>query len=484
MMWNFLVGALLTPASIVLYDGRPGAPSLDRLWDLAAEAEITCFGTSAAYIASCMKGGVQAGRGARPRRAAQRRRDRLAAVAGGLSLGLRGARLRHVAVLDERRDGRLHGVRRRRAAGARLRGRAAGPLAGLRRAGIRRAGPAARRRGRRARHHAADALDAAVLLERPRRRAAARGVLRDVSRRLAPRRLDRADLARHGDHLRAQRLDDQPRRRAHGHERDLPRRAGARRDRRRARRRRPARGRGELDGAVRRAARRRRAGRRRSCGAIARRVRSDCSPRHVPDDVYAVAEVPRTLSGKILEVPVKRILAGTPARAGRQPRLARQPGGAGLVRRVRPRARGGGSRHEHEPGEEEAAPAGARRGRGHERPAGSAGARDGQRLRCAGAGRPERRGARRARPPVPPGRAAGAERRSARGSGGRADARASGVALRGPRRRAAAGCRLGAVSADRDRHGCRAWRSSSPASRRAAAAAAGCSPSARSCSSS
>jgi acetoacetyl-CoA synthetase len=46
--------------------------------------------------------------------------------------------------------------------------------------------------------------------------------------------------------------------------------------------------------------------------AIARRVREDCSPRHVPDDVFAVAEVPRTLSGKVLEVPVKRILSGTP----------------------------------------------------------------------------------------------------------------------------------------------------------------------------
>jgi acetoacetyl-CoA synthetase len=47
-------------------------------------------------------------------------------------------------------------------------------------------------------------------------------------------------------------------------------------------------------------------------GEIARRVRSQCSPRHVPDEVYAIAEVPRTLSGKVLEVPVKRILMGTP----------------------------------------------------------------------------------------------------------------------------------------------------------------------------
>ena len=45
---------------------------------------------------------------------------------------------------------------------------------------------------------------------------------------------------------------------------------------------------------------------------IRRRVREDCSPRHVPDDVREIAEVPRTLSGKVLEVPVKRILMGTP----------------------------------------------------------------------------------------------------------------------------------------------------------------------------
>ena len=32
----------------------------------------------------------------------------------------------------------------------------------------------------------------------------------------------------------------------------------------------------------------------------------------MPDEVYAIAEVPRTLSGKVLEVPVKRILTGTP----------------------------------------------------------------------------------------------------------------------------------------------------------------------------
>jgi acetoacetyl-CoA synthetase len=45
---------------------------------------------------------------------------------------------------------------------------------------------------------------------------------------------------------------------------------------------------------------------------IATRVRTSASPRHVPDSVFEVAEVPRTLTGKVLEVPVKRILMGTP----------------------------------------------------------------------------------------------------------------------------------------------------------------------------
>jgi acetoacetyl-CoA synthetase len=59
MMWNLLVGGLLTDAAIVLYDGSPGYPDLDRLWELADDAGITCFGTSAAYISACMKAAVE-----------------------------------------------------------------------------------------------------------------------------------------------------------------------------------------------------------------------------------------------------------------------------------------------------------------------------------------------------------------------------------------------------------------------------------------
>jgi len=59
MMWNFLLGGLLTDAAVVLYDGSPGAPDMSVLWDLAEEAGITCFGTSAAYLSACVKAGVE-----------------------------------------------------------------------------------------------------------------------------------------------------------------------------------------------------------------------------------------------------------------------------------------------------------------------------------------------------------------------------------------------------------------------------------------
>jgi acetoacetyl-CoA synthetase len=59
MMWNFLVGCLLTDAAIVLYDGSATYPETGALWDLAAETRITCMGTSPNYLAACMKRDVQ-----------------------------------------------------------------------------------------------------------------------------------------------------------------------------------------------------------------------------------------------------------------------------------------------------------------------------------------------------------------------------------------------------------------------------------------
>ncbi|MDX1614668.1 MAG: acetoacetate--CoA ligase [Candidatus Promineifilaceae bacterium] len=63
MMWNFLVGGLLAGCTIVVYDGSPGHPDLYALWQLAAETGITYFGTSAAFIEACMKANLNPNRG-------------------------------------------------------------------------------------------------------------------------------------------------------------------------------------------------------------------------------------------------------------------------------------------------------------------------------------------------------------------------------------------------------------------------------------
>ena len=57
--------------------------------------------------------------------------------------------------------------------------------------------------------------------------------------------------------------------------------------------------------------------------AIKRRIREDCSPRHVPNEIFAVATIPRTRTGKVLEVPVKRIMLGeSPERVASRDALA------------------------------------------------------------------------------------------------------------------------------------------------------------------
>ena len=63
MMWNFLVGCLLHGAAIVLYDGNPGHPDLGRLWDVAAEERLTLLGTSASFLAAGRKAGVHPAQG-------------------------------------------------------------------------------------------------------------------------------------------------------------------------------------------------------------------------------------------------------------------------------------------------------------------------------------------------------------------------------------------------------------------------------------
>ena len=59
MMWNFLVGGLLVDAEIHLFDGDPMYPHVGRLWEFAEQAGTTYFGTSAPHIQECMKSGVR-----------------------------------------------------------------------------------------------------------------------------------------------------------------------------------------------------------------------------------------------------------------------------------------------------------------------------------------------------------------------------------------------------------------------------------------
>jgi acetoacetyl-CoA synthetase len=322
MMWNFLVGALLTPASIVLYDGSPAgsstaAPSLERLWELAAQARITCFGTSAAFLASCMKAGVKpaAGRDLGALRSVGSTGSPLSpeafrwvsdelgadtwlfstsggtdvctAFVGGCPLepvyeGELQARSLgcDVRAFDEQGRSLVGEVGElvivqplpsmplrfwNDPGGERLREAYFSMYPGVWRHG--------------------DWIEitsrgTAIIYGRSDSTINRGGV------RMGTSEIYRAVLSL--DEIVDALVVDVPRQLADGG-------AGAEswmalfvvlRDG------------AELDDELRQ--------------AIALRIREDCSPRHVPDDVIAIAEVPRTLSGKVLEVPVKRILAGTP----------------------------------------------------------------------------------------------------------------------------------------------------------------------------
>ncbi|HWC27754.1 MAG TPA: acetoacetate--CoA ligase, partial [Solirubrobacteraceae bacterium] len=318
MMWNFLVGVLLTPASIVLYDGSPGAPSPDRLWQLAAEAQITCFGTSAAFIAGCMKAGVSPRGGERDLRALRAvgstgsplspegfrwiyeqlgadtwlfstsgGTDVCTAFVGGVPLlpvyeGELQARSLGCDVQSFDEDGR--------------------PLVG-------------------------EVGELVIVQPMPSMPLCfwndPGGVrLREAYFEMYP------GIWRHGDWI-----EITPRGTAiiYGRSDSTINRGGVRMGTSEIYRAVLAldeivdalvvdvdgwmalfvvvRDGASLDDELR--------------ARIARRVREDCSPRHVPDDVYAVPEVPRTLSGKALEVPVKRILSGVaPERAASRESLA------------------------------------------------------------------------------------------------------------------------------------------------------------------
>ncbi len=62
MMWNYLAGGLLAGAAIVAYDGSATHPGTDALWRMAADAGVTYFGTGAPYLMACAKAGLSPGR--------------------------------------------------------------------------------------------------------------------------------------------------------------------------------------------------------------------------------------------------------------------------------------------------------------------------------------------------------------------------------------------------------------------------------------
>ncbi|MDQ3850177.1 MAG: acetoacetate--CoA ligase [Actinomycetota bacterium] len=339
MMWNFLVGVLLTPASIVLYDGDPGSPSLERLWDLAADARLTCFGTSAAFLSACQKARIHPAAG----------RD-LSALR---SVGSTGSPLSPEGfawVYDEvGRDTWLFstsggtdvctafvggcpllpvypGELQARSLGCDVRsfdeeGR---PVIGrLGELVIAQPMPSMPvcfwndPEGERLRE-AYFAMYPGVWRHGDWIEITPRGTAIITGRsdstinrggiRMGTSEIYRAVLAL--DEIADALVVDVPR---EGEENWMPLFVVLAGD-------------AVLDDDLR--------------ARIARRVREDCSPRHVPSEVIAVAEVPRTLSGKVLEVPVKRILAGAPPeRAASRDSLANPEALDRFVELARERAR-------------------------------------------------------------------------------------------------------------------------------------------------
>ncbi|MFT6464480.1 MAG: acetoacetyl-CoA synthetase [Halopseudomonas sp.] len=61
MMWNWLASGLVTGAELVLFDGNPGHPDLNALWQLAEDYRVTHFGTSAKFLGGCRNAHLQPG---------------------------------------------------------------------------------------------------------------------------------------------------------------------------------------------------------------------------------------------------------------------------------------------------------------------------------------------------------------------------------------------------------------------------------------
>ncbi len=63
MMWNVVASSLLVGGTALLYDGSPGYPDMNTLWEFAEKTGMTCFGTSASYLTGCKDAGIEPGKG-------------------------------------------------------------------------------------------------------------------------------------------------------------------------------------------------------------------------------------------------------------------------------------------------------------------------------------------------------------------------------------------------------------------------------------
>ena len=315
IMWNYLVSGLLSDVSIVLYDGNPGYPDLGTLWDLAAQTRATLFGSGAAFIHGCMKAGIEpaAGRDLSALRSIGSTGSPLAPGAFDWIYARLGKHI-WLASVSGGTD----------IAGAFVGG---APIVPVYRGELQ-----ARMLGVDLQAWDDDGSSLTdevgeLVVTQPMPSMPVRFWNDPGDRRYIEAYFSiYPGVWRHGDWIRIT-----PRGSAviYGRSDSTINRGGIRigtaevyaavlsldAGRRGARRRRPERGRHGRRSPVpvRRAGARRRA-RRRAHAALRARIRSDCSPRHVPDEVIATPEVPKTLTGKLLEVPVKRLLMGRDAK--------------------------------------------------------------------------------------------------------------------------------------------------------------------------
>ena len=193
-MWNWLVSALASGATLLLYDGSPFHPDGNVLFDFADETGMTLFGTSAKFIDAVAQGRARARRDThRLDDRADDDVDRLAAGARELRLRLRARQARRAPRLDLRRHRHRQLLRRRQSRSRPVwRGeiQAAGS-AWRSRSSTTTASPVRGEKGELV-CTTPFPVDAGRLLERSRRPQVPRRLLRALSRRLVPRRLRRA----------------------------------------------------------------------------------------------------------------------------------------------------------------------------------------------------------------------------------------------------------------------------------------------------